>query len=607
VATVAVSTEPSVITPGREPGRLRIALKETVGYFGTWLRLLWRHWPVLVSLAFAGTIARQVLIDKAVDASAWHDGLGGFLVYPLVPMAMLVPMVLMFRVMRPSLPYLGGRGRPEPVLVYFASVLLPFLVFYVAADYAKLDFVRYGLQVANESSLALLAGVDTGQELFPSELAVAVIAVLAFVVRWVLNRLGAVRRFPLLALPAVYLEVLWIFAALFTIKSDYAGGARQWLADSRAGQATLRWWASPIDTTTPLGAALSVGRSAASSFLDSVDLVLLAPVSALVAGSVVLAARARRPVREVVDESRLKRVFRVGVAAGKPVGGRLALLADGIRRVFQAGVLATMIFCLSFVALGAVSSLLFEPVRVVVGPQSVERIWAYLYFPLQWTTDAIELVLIMALIAAFVDRTAARIARRAGAPVSVPASAAEPAPTSPAPAPNALANAFSAAAPPEQATTRLGPPPGAPGFGLPAQTSYAPGAQTSYAPPPPAPPLPSPRTPLSSSSHPSPPSGPYAGPIVGAAPGTPTFGGISPVTATYTTPVEPPSTFGSVFTPPPALPAGPRSGTTPVPPGPAATPPPGLTSGLWDDGKPDVPGKPVDPGDPDGGWTTFGR
>jgi hypothetical protein len=583
VATVAVSTEPSVIVAGREPGRLRIALKETVGYFGTWLRLLWRHWPVLVALGFAGTIARELLVDRAVQASAWHEGLGGLLLYPLVPMAMLVPMVLMLRVVRPSLPYLGKRGRPESMLTYFASALLPFLVFYVAAKYADLDFFRFGYQVAVDSAQAVLAGEQAEKKLFPTDTAIVVIAAVAFVLRWVLARLGAVRRFPLLALPAVYLEVLWIFAALFTVKGKYGDSSLQWLADSRFGQATLRWWGSQIDTTTPLGTALSVGRSAVSSFLNSADLALLAPVSALVAGSVVLAARARRPTRAALDESRLRRIFRVGVVAGKPVGGRLTLLADGLRRVFQAGVLATMIFCLAFVALGMVSSLLFEPVRLVVGPQSVHRIWEPVYFPLQWTTDAIELVMIMVLIAAFVDRTAARIARRAGVPEPTAAATADPPPTSPTPAPTALSAAFAAAVVPEQVTTRLGPPSYGP-------SSYAPPAQTSYAPP-----------------GPPPPNGPYTGPIVGAAPGTPSFGGVSPVTATYTTPVQPPATFGSTFAPPPALPPAQRSGLPTPPAGPSATPPAGLTSGLWDDGKPDVPGKLAEPGDPDSGWSGFGR
>src|SRR5262245_36014103 len=125
-----------MIKPGREPGSVRIALVETFGFLGTWLRLLWRHWPVLLALALAGGLARQLLISQAVRASTWREGLGGLLLFPLVPAAVLIAMVLMLRAMRPSLPYLGPRSRPESMLAYLASVLIPFLAFYFTAGYA---------------------------------------------------------------------------------------------------------------------------------------------------------------------------------------------------------------------------------------------------------------------------------------------------------------------------------------------------------------------------------------------------------------------------------------------------------------------------------------
>lgn len=576
MTTVGVSAEPSVIArEGRdessEPGPLGVALKETVGFFGTWLRLLWRHWPVLLALAFAGTIARNLLIDQAYNASSWRDGLGGFLVFPLVPLALLIPMVLMLRVMRPSLPYLGRRSRPEPMLAYLASVLIPFLVFYTAGGYYSFDGASFAYQLGTAGYRG-----DLNKVFLTGGVVILIVAAVAFVLRFVLTRTGVVRRLPLLFLVAAYLETLWLYATL-SIAATYRPDGEQWVENSRAWQALMTWWHTQVDVSSPVGGLINGARSAVNTFTSDAAPVLLAPVAALVAGSVVLAARASRTNRAERPASRLGRVIQLGAEVGRPVGGRLALFADGLRRVFQAGVVGTMIFCLAYVALRTVSSLLILLVRELVGPRDVHRVWEVLYFPELFASDAIELVLVMALIAAFVDRTAARIARRAGVPVRTePATPATP-----------TGSTFPTVAPvflvPEQSTMRLAPSGGMPGYGPPGH-----GGPT------------------------------YTGPVVGGAvPGTPSFGGITPVTATYTTPVQPPPTSSSGFGPPPGLPPPPAGGLS-------TTPPAGLTSGVWSDGlggsdgpgtdrlrnrdgKPDVPGKPVEPGDDERGWSAFGR
>ena len=84
MTSLAVSTEPSLTDAPTAPGRARfaLALAETFGFLGTWLRLVWRHWPVLWALALAGTIARELLLVTAGDchfcerAHRVLDGLG---------------------------------------------------------------------------------------------------------------------------------------------------------------------------------------------------------------------------------------------------------------------------------------------------------------------------------------------------------------------------------------------------------------------------------------------------------------------------------------------------------------------------------------------------
>ncbi len=386
---------------------------ETFGFLGTWLRLLWRHWPSLLALALAGGLVRQLLLSQTVDASKWRDGLGGLLLFPLVPASVLIAMVLMLRVVRPSLPYLGPRGRPESMMVYLASVLIPFLAFYFAGDYATYDRDMYALYVADQQVQEVFAStLDSGQSIVQTKflttgLLVVGVAVVAFVLRWLFDRLAVVRRRPYLAFPALYLEILWIYTA-FLVANEYTPKGWEWLGNTR-----LWVWA-----TSGLGSATDGRLDTAQSYVDDgtvgLRLVVLTPVAALVAGSVVLAARTRRRGSDA-PATGLRRILQIGQQAGKPLGGnRLALIGHALRRVFQAGVPATMVFCLSFLCVQAVSAYLAMLDRILVGPRDPLTVWPLIEFPLRFINEAISLVLLMALIAAFVDRTARRIARRAG-------------------------------------------------------------------------------------------------------------------------------------------------------------------------------------------------
>ena len=90
-------------------------MTETVGWLGTWLRLLWRHWPVLLTLAAGAVLIRSLLINHVlVDAARWREGLGGELAFALLPIVMLVSMILMLRAVRPSLPSCESQNSALP-------------------------------------------------------------------------------------------------------------------------------------------------------------------------------------------------------------------------------------------------------------------------------------------------------------------------------------------------------------------------------------------------------------------------------------------------------------------------------------------------------------
>src|SRR5688572_9214897 len=131
---------------------------------------------------------------------------------PLVPAVMLIAMVLMLRIMRPSLPYLGPQGKPESMLRYLGSVTIPFLAFYFAAGYAAYDYLSFGYSVGLEAAFGL--GEGEREPTFGQPAVVLGVAIGAFLLRGLVNLLGARRR-PWLALPALYPEILWMYMALF--------------------------------------------------------------------------------------------------------------------------------------------------------------------------------------------------------------------------------------------------------------------------------------------------------------------------------------------------------------------------------------------------------
>jgi hypothetical protein len=214
-----------------------------------------------------------------------------------------------------------------------------------------------------------------------------------------------------------------------------------------------------------------------------------------------------------------------------------------------------MVFCLGFLCVQALPAFLAESERPLIGERDADRIWPVIEFPIRFINESIGLVLLMALIAAFVDRTARRIARRSGAPTTPP----DPAPV------GATAGADAGTS-----TTTLNLRAG--GYdGDRTQWTPAPGSleETQRVP---APDLPQ-RTPHG--EQPQHGQQPQYGQQHGA--GRPT---------------QPPP---SAWPPPREQRLGHEAGQG------------GLRDGTDVDGNEDVPGQPRRPHDPDSGWTAFGR
>jgi hypothetical protein len=385
----------------RPPGALRRAWNDIWGLLGLTLRLIWRHWPVLLSLALAGTLAREWALTGAVKATA-GGGTVGWVVFLFVPLCLLIAMALMLRTVRPSLPNIG-RTRAESMVPHVSAVLVPFLVFYLNAGMLQYDVVRFNYSILG---IEWASAGDEKYRYVQAGVGLALLAGIAFAVRWLLNRFDVVRRRPLLGLPAAYFEIVWV-ASLILLTYQFWVTVRQWRDERVVWQAGLEIWRSDFAPLGPAAGVLRELRDFLTTVWATADGVLIVPVAALISGGVVLAVNTAALNQTAPTRSRFLRLLRIGGYAGRSYGrfANLGRLLATLRLVFRSGVVFTMVYCLMFVAAFTIDEWLQVAARSLIGPQSVSRFWEPIEFPLSWFTQALGLVVVMCLVAAAVDRS----------------------------------------------------------------------------------------------------------------------------------------------------------------------------------------------------------
>lgn len=116
-------------------------------------RLLWRHWPALLTLGLLGAAWRSGALWLAVIVSD-HAGFAAQLLLSLAPIGYLLALVAMLRVCRPSLapllaadaataPMAATERRPVRLLDIAVSILVPFLAAYIGYGLLEQDLARF--------------------------------------------------------------------------------------------------------------------------------------------------------------------------------------------------------------------------------------------------------------------------------------------------------------------------------------------------------------------------------------------------------------------------------------------------------------------------------
>lgn len=404
-------------------GEIRSAFVDAFSVMANGLRLIARHWPVLLAIFLFGSAVRNGTLWAAVSLSKHHSTLAGFLL-PFAPLATLTAIVLMLRTVSPSLAHASFTGdvaasraatpRARTYLNLLASTLVPFLAVYAAQGYLKED-VRLFINAATYDEIFGNAAAFYGKSVNTSRAVVASgavligIVVIALIVRFLLDKFDLPQRHFGWGLLAAYVEVFWLFLVARQV-TDYQDKVWDWIGDRRFVDWIEHRWADVIDLVGPIGHPLQSIMHGIGNVLTDADSILIIPVAWLTVGAVALGhqigapERERRPSRWQPHIERVPaRVRRWSGEATSGIRGRFTGLGNGIRLLIVGGLVPMMLFCLVFVVARKAGYLAAELWRFAVGPQSRDHALAFSpYFDILST--AVYSLLLVGLLGAAIDR-----------------------------------------------------------------------------------------------------------------------------------------------------------------------------------------------------------
>jgi hypothetical protein len=392
------------------------------------LRLALGHGPTVLTVLLLGVGVHELVLAAAIRVSVLQ-GTAGLLLLLLAPVAVLASFVVGLRVMAPSLRGAApmtvaaggtvagdGDAGDGPVrrslaamsrgLADVGSLIIPFVAVYELSGYVHEDVRRYAYGVALDSTEAIFetgtaasARGDGAARLGLENAYVVVgVAVAAFVLRRLLVRAGAEGRRPWLALPAAYVEIVWLSIVLIVAVRTVRSAVGDWLLERQVGVWVESAGTAAADFLGPVGPLAGSVTTWVLGGLASVDRVLLLPLSWLTVAAVVHGRRLG-PGEHAGDAAEVGRYARTRRA----ISSRFEGLLLAVRHLRHLGLVPGLAYCLGFLLVWSSQGLLWELERVVIGPQPL-TVWREVSGPLDVANRAVALLLLLCFVAAAADR-----------------------------------------------------------------------------------------------------------------------------------------------------------------------------------------------------------
>jgi hypothetical protein len=348
-------------------------------------RLVARHWPALLALAFLGAGLRAGAIWLAVIISDQSSFLAQ-IVLVFAPLGYLLPFIAMLHLCRGSLPNVialdalpgpqATTEKRERKLVDVAvSVLVPFLAVYVSYGLLEEDRQRFLNEAAfaefNQFNLARPPTYDYAGRLgVYAPLTVLIIVAIAWVLRFALGRIELATRFLALAFVGALVEVYYTMQVARRV-TGIETGAREWVEQRRAAVHVVGWYDAAVDRLGWLARPVHNITTWVLDLAGSLDAVVVVPLAWLTVGAVVLGHKLAPPA-ERTPTQRFARVHPVvrGTAASltADVRERWSAFWGGLKLLGSAGLAPMLVFGLVFLLVIRLPLLVSQLVRQLEGP-----------------------------------------------------------------------------------------------------------------------------------------------------------------------------------------------------------------------------------------------
>lgn len=385
---------------------------------GDGLRVLARHWPTLLLLFFLGKAASGALLWVAIAGSKLSPLLG-MLLLPGASIAMLIAIVLMLRVVVPSLPALRGslhtEARGERIrsdLRLAVHVLIPFLAVYASQGMMKEDLRTYVHSGTADEWLNQGFAADFSRVSFGTEAQILSLVVVALVLRKVIAGFDLSSRHPGIAGIAGYLEALWLvtLAAYFT---SSLGDLRAWVMSRAAIDWVQQGLGFLVELFGPVGAFFDFLASQVMSVVSAMGALVVVPVSWIAVGATIYGASLPAAKPLLTSEEMTRRIKRIPNPVRRavsqvtePVVGPVANTLKAIGRIAVAGAVPMVLLCVLFAGTSQLRVLTVDLLRALIGPQA-PSFWIAFTPHIDLVAQAVYITVMVGLLAASVNSVVA--------------------------------------------------------------------------------------------------------------------------------------------------------------------------------------------------------
>ena len=405
-------------------------MRDVLTVFRTAGRLLLRHWPALLTLAFLGAAIRNGAVWAAIQLSDVQGQLGQLMLV-LAPLGFLLPVVAMLSICRRSLPALQEadaqeevaptEGRQLRLLDVAVSVLVPFLAVYQSYGLLEQDLLRFRNAAAAaefvENPSINPEDAERASRLGIYSVQVALLIVVgAWLLRWALGRVERTLKLTALAFAGAFVEVYYTaqLAGQFVVLK--VKGV-PWLEDRVAARWLQDAYDAVVDALGPMRDVFTTLAHGVEELAGSFDAVVVVPVGWLTVAAVVLGYKLVEHEAPTAPTERpgLLRSFWIDLKE------RFSAMVEGVRLLATAGLAPMLVFSLALLVVTRLPATVHDVSRAIVGPRYFGT-WVAIG-PFEVAVGfALSMVLVAPMLAAAVDwlvRT--RTARRSPAQTTTPA------------------------------------------------------------------------------------------------------------------------------------------------------------------------------------------